>query len=122
MRERHGAKYPVLLAGSSDKQKASEAFPAIDRVLAFPTTIFLHRDGRVRAVHSGFAGPATKEEHEKLAKGFERIIEELLAEPDGDNGAMWPALTASPWRGPAGKRLVRFSTSSHGTISSGLPI
>jgi len=28
---------------------------------------------------------------------------------------MWPALTASPWRGPAGKRLVRFSTSSHGT-------
>jgi len=68
MRERHGAKYPVLLAGSSDKQKASEAFPAIDRVLAFPTTIFLHRDGRVRAVHSGFAGPATKEEHEKLRR------------------------------------------------------
>jgi hypothetical protein len=49
-------------------------------VLAFPTTIFLHRDGRVRAVHSGFAGPATKEEHEKLARRFEALIAELLAE------------------------------------------
>ncbi|HEV8113555.1 MAG TPA: TlpA disulfide reductase family protein [Planctomycetota bacterium] len=82
MRERHKVAYPMLLAGLADNQKAAEALPALDRVIAFPTTIFLHRDGRVRAVHSGFAGPATKEEHAKLAKQFERIIEELLAEPD----------------------------------------
>jgi len=81
MRERHKASYPFLLGGLSDKQKASEALPALDRVLAFPTTIFLHGDGRVRAVHSGFAGPGTKEEHEKLKRRFEGLIEELLAEP-----------------------------------------
>jgi thiol-disulfide isomerase/thioredoxin len=80
LRARYGVKYPILLAGLSDKAKAAEAIPALDRVLAFPTTIFLHRDGRVRAVHSGFAGPATKEEHEKLAKRFEALIAELLAE------------------------------------------
>jgi thiol-disulfide isomerase/thioredoxin len=80
LRSRHDVKYPILLAGTSDKQKAAQAIPALDRVLAFPTTIFLHRDGRVRAVHSGFAGPATKEEHLKLARRFEALIAELLAE------------------------------------------
>lgn len=80
LRARHDVKYPILLAGLSDKQKAAEAIPALDRVLAFPTTIFLHGDGRVRAVHSGFAGPATKEEHEKLARRFEALLLELLAE------------------------------------------
>lgn len=80
LRARHAVKYPILLAGLSDKKKAAEAIPALDRVLAFPTTIFLHGDGRVRAVHSGFAGPATKEEHEKLTRRFEALIAELLAE------------------------------------------
>lgn len=80
LRARHDVRYPILLAGLSDKKMAAEAIPALDRVLAFPTTIFLHRDGRVRAVHSGFAGPATKEEHEKLARRFEALIAELLAE------------------------------------------
>lgn len=81
MRERYKVAYPMLLAGMNDKKKAAEAIPALDKVLAFPTTIFLHGDGRVRAVHSGFAGPGTKEEHEKLKKRFEAMIEELLAEP-----------------------------------------
>jgi hypothetical protein len=32
----------------------------------------------VRAIHTGFAGPATGAEHEKLREDFERLIEELL--------------------------------------------
>jgi len=114
MRERHKAAYPFLLAGLSDKKKAAEAFPALDQVVAFPTTIFLHRDGRVRAVHSGFSGPGTKEEHEKLAKRFEGIIEELLAEPDADDGSTWEFLTAQPWRSLVGDATLRFSKDSSG--------
>ena len=78
--ERHGIEFPILLAGTSDKQEASRRFPLLDRVRAFPTTVFLHGDGRVRAVHTGFAGPATGAEHQKLREDFERLIEELLAE------------------------------------------
>jgi len=81
MRERYKVAYPMLLAGTNDKKKAAEAIPALDKIPAFPTTIFLHGDGRPRAVHTGFAGPGTKEEHEKLKKRFESMIEELLAEP-----------------------------------------
>ncbi|MBI3844144.1 MAG: TlpA family protein disulfide reductase [Planctomycetes bacterium] len=77
---RDGVTYPLLVAGTSDKAKASAAFPALDRVRAYPTTIFLHADGRVRAVHTGFAGPATGAANRALRAEFESIIEELLTE------------------------------------------
>jgi len=76
--EHHEVEYPLLIAGRSDKADASTAFPLIDRVRAYPTTVFLDRAGVVRAVHSGFSGPATGEAHEELRRRFETLIEELL--------------------------------------------
>ncbi len=76
--KRHGIEFPLLLAGTSDKREASRRFPLIDRVRAFPTTIFMRGDGTVRAVHTGFAGPAAGAEHQKLREDFERLLEELL--------------------------------------------
>jgi thiol-disulfide isomerase/thioredoxin len=76
----HEIEFPLLLAGISDKKDASQRFPLIDRVRAYPTTIFMRADGSVRAIHTGFAGPATGAEHTKLREDFERLIEELLAE------------------------------------------
>ena len=54
--ERHGATWPVLIAGTADKTEASQRLPILDRVRAYPTTVFLHEDGRVRAVHTGICG------------------------------------------------------------------
>lgn len=79
----HHAEFPLLIAGLADKEKASRSLPLLDRVRAYPTTLFLHRDGRVRAVHSGFSGPATGAAHAELRRHFEELIEELLAEPEG---------------------------------------
>ncbi len=78
----HHVGYPVLIAGLADKEQASRSLPLLDRVRAYPTTIFLHRDGRVRAVHSGFSGPATGADHAELRRHFTELIEELLAEPE----------------------------------------
>ena len=84
--DRHGVEYPLLLGGTSDKAAASATLPDLDRVAAFPTTVFVGRDGVVRRVHSGFAGPGTGAHHDRLVAEFERIIESLLAEgrPSGD--------------------------------------
>lgn len=79
-RERFGARYPVLLGGTSDKAGAAAALGALDRIKSFPTTVFVDRAGRVRAVHSGFAGPATGARHERLRERFEALILELLAD------------------------------------------
>jgi hypothetical protein len=52
-----------------------------DRELrAYPTSIYLGRDGRVRSVHAGFASPATGEEHVRLKKELRALVEQLLAE------------------------------------------
>lgn len=78
--ERHGCTYPVLLAGMADKAQASEALPFLDRVRSYPTTIFLDRAGNVKAVHTGFSGPATGEAYLKQKQKFESLIDEIVAE------------------------------------------
>jgi hypothetical protein len=75
-----GVRFPLLVAGPADKQEASRAVPAIDRLRAYPTTLFLDRNNQVRWVHTGFSGPATGRAYEKLREAFETRIEELLNE------------------------------------------
>lgn len=78
--ERHHIDYPLLLAGTSDKTDAAATLPDLDAVIAYPTTIFIGRDGMVRRIHSGFTGPGTGEHHTRLVAELEALIEELLAE------------------------------------------
>ena len=78
--KRHGITYPVLIGGISDKAEASKRFPLLDRIRAYPTTLFLDAKGTVRAVHTGFSGPATGAAHQRLRERFESMIETLLAE------------------------------------------
>ncbi len=80
--QHHGLEFPVLVAGTSDKGAASEAFPAIDRVRSYPTTIFVDARGRVRAIHTGYSGPATGAAYAELRARFEALIERMLAEAD----------------------------------------
>lgn len=81
-RARHDLQYPVLLCGTANKEAAQKAFPAVDRIKSFPTAIFLDHEGHPRAIHSGFAGPATGKEHERLRASYIDLIETLLAEAD----------------------------------------
>lgn len=78
--ERHGIEYTLLLAGTSDKSDAAETLPDLSAVKAWPTTLFIGRDGRVRKIYSGFAGPATGDSHALLVGTLEELLEELLSE------------------------------------------
>lgn len=78
--ERHNSNYPVLLAGLSDKKEASKAFPVLDRVRSYPTTIFLDGTNKVRSIHTGFTGPATGNDFVELKQKFESLIETMIAE------------------------------------------
>ena len=77
--KRHNIKYPMLLAGTT--QNIAEKMPQIVNFGAYPTTIYLGRDGKVRGVHAGFASPATGEEHTRLKTELRELVERLLAEP-----------------------------------------
>lgn len=70
--------WPVLLAGSSRKSEATQALPMLDRVISYPTLLFVDRDNRVRRIHTGFNGPATSE-YAAFAASFDATVRELLA-------------------------------------------
>lgn len=76
--ERHDVPYLMLLAGVADKKKAAEALPAIDRVKAYPTFLFVDRAGKIKSVYTGFNGPATRDEHTKMRAEFEKRIAAML--------------------------------------------
>jgi len=78
--ERHGIEFPLLLAGTSDKGDAAATLPDLTEVIAYPTTVFIGRDGKVRRIHSGFSGPGTGIHYERLVESLETTITELLAE------------------------------------------
>src|SRR5690606_34659879 len=80
LKSRLGVSYPVLFAGSADKAEASRALPSLNRVFAFPTTIFIDKRGIVRKVHTGFNGPATGKLFDYFKQDFNGLIDVLLAE------------------------------------------
>lgn len=51
--------YTILLGGIANKDLASSDFGMLNRVMSFPTTIFIGKDGNPWRIHTGFNGPAT---------------------------------------------------------------
>lgn len=72
--------YDFVVAGTDDKAKASETLPMLNKVVAFPTTIFIGKDGKVKKIHTGFSGPGTGIYYERFKEHFNETVNELLAE------------------------------------------
>lgn len=72
--------YNFLIAGTNNKDEASKTLPQINRVVAFPTTIFIGKDGKVKKIHTGFSGPGTGVYYDQFVQEFNETINELLVE------------------------------------------
>ncbi|MFT3701607.1 MAG: TlpA disulfide reductase family protein [Agriterribacter sp.] len=74
--------YPVLIPAVAvgDPQRSEKTLPQLERIPAFPTTIFVDRKGEIQKIHSGFSGPATgAADYEEQKKEYYQIINDLLA-------------------------------------------
>ncbi len=80
MAERLGVEYDLVVAGTRDLKSASNSLPMLNGVKAFPTTIFIGRDGLVKKIHTGFTGPGTGVYYEQYKEQFDEYVNELLSD------------------------------------------
>lgn len=80
--KRFDVQYPFLVTGVavSDPKRVEKTLPQLDKIDAFPTTIFIDKKGLVRKIHSGYDGPATGKHYDAFKKEFEELITTLLNE------------------------------------------
>jgi thiol-disulfide isomerase/thioredoxin len=76
---RYGISYPVLLAGTPDQLQ--EKIPQAEHLNSWPTSFILGRDGRVKEIRAGFAGPANPEGHKELKQEVTSLVASLVAQP-----------------------------------------
>ena len=90
--KQYGVEYTYLIAGAPVEMW--EKVPQAVNLNTWPATLFVGRDGLVKAIHSGFAAPASGEFNLELKHEFTSIIEKLLA--DNAGGVTSTASSAKP--------------------------
>ena len=80
MKQKLNVGYDFAIAGTNAAGKAAESLPALNHVLAFPTTIFIGKDGKVKYIHTGFSGPGTGKYYDEFKEHFNQRVNELLTE------------------------------------------
>jgi thiol-disulfide isomerase/thioredoxin len=72
--------YPALLIGEPSAGVLKTAVPQIENLAAYPTTIYVGKDGKVRSVHTGFPSSGSGDELVRVKEEIRATIERLIAE------------------------------------------
>lgn len=80
LKDRFKIDYEILITGLTGKEKASETLSELNKISAFPTTLFLNKQHQVVKINTGFSGPATGKDYEVFKQQTEALILNLLKE------------------------------------------
>jgi peroxiredoxin len=80
LRDKYNVKYDILFGGLADKKLVSQKLPALNKFVAFPTTIIIDRKGEVREIYTGYTGTVTGKYYKDYEKKFNALLDKLLAE------------------------------------------
>lgn len=79
-KEKLGIGYELLYCGLAKRDSVKQALPFIDRLISYPTTLLIGRDGTVRHIYTGIYGPGTGARYLRFKERMENAIVELLRE------------------------------------------
>lgn len=71
--------YEVLYGGYYDKAEAVKQMPQIDKILSYPTLLYVDKNNKIRKIYTGFSGPATSA-FSAFKEDFSHTVNELLSE------------------------------------------
>ena len=72
-----GVEYTTLVAGLKSSETIDRVLYMLNHVMSYPTAIFIDREGNVRKIHTGFAGPGTSEYTQYVEKTT-TLVEEMV--------------------------------------------
>ena len=77
--QRFNVKYPLLITGVAvgDPQRAEKTLPQLEKIVGFPTTIFVDKTGKIEKIHTGFSGPGTGTHYAEQQEEFKKVVEEM---------------------------------------------
>ena len=78
--EKYEISWPLLIVGIADKERSAQALFDLDRIISYPTTLFIDKYGKVQKIHTGFTGPGTGTYYHNLYNEFTETIETILEE------------------------------------------
>ncbi len=78
MKEKLKVNYDFVIAGVKDNAEASKTLPMLNGITAFPTIVFIGKDGKVKKIHTGFSGPGTGIYYEEFIEYFNKTVNELV--------------------------------------------
>ena len=79
-KEHNNIEYTLLYGGKASSKTAGEAFPMLNKIMSFPTAIYIDESNKVRKIYTGFYGPGTGEYYTEYTETTEKFIEFLIDE------------------------------------------
>ncbi|GLR16169.1 peroxiredoxin family protein [Portibacter lacus] len=68
--------FDLLYAGYYDKETALNQFPMLNKIISYPTLIYIDKEKNVRQIYTGFSGPATSK-YEEFTTNFDELVKKL---------------------------------------------
>jgi thiol-disulfide isomerase/thioredoxin len=75
----HGVEWEVMVPPVPPEELLAVGPARLSTISGVPVTLFFNRDRTVRAIYTGFFGPAAGATHEKATATFRRLTKEILA-------------------------------------------
>ena len=82
--QKFGITYTVLVAGTPDE--LNQKIHGVANLNCWPTTFFVGEDGLVKAIHTGYSGPATGKDNVALEHESQSLVQRLLAGDERSTG------------------------------------
>jgi thiol-disulfide isomerase/thioredoxin/archaellum component FlaF (FlaF/FlaG flagellin family) len=77
-KKNNAMEYTLLYGGEASSEAAAKTFPMLNKIMSFPTAIYLDRSNNVVKIYTGFYGPGTGDYYLEYTKSTEAFIKNLL--------------------------------------------
>lgn len=75
-----GLEKKFLFGGYVSKERAAQTFPMLNKIMSYPTLIFIGKDREIKQIYTGFYGPGTGEYYDEFMRNTKKLLHEMVQE------------------------------------------